>query len=332
MLGGLTMQFLKDYPRKKITLQEIEQHYLLKDYRELYDFILSLIEQEVIPPIKSSGRNGKKPSLYKSYRLKISLENEKTLQDEVTYVFHPLLNQEYYLNHLKQYQLDRESILKINDFFKNKRELLQKSTSINERSFQIFTQEKFLATEGKRLLKNLGLSLEDLNLYETAEPLAYFSLSKKTPQTILIIENKDTFYSLRKHLMSGKTTIFGEEVQTLIYGGGKKVWKGFCHFEESVEPFLLHELNRFYYFGDLDYEGILIFEQLCAEFYCEPLVSAYEAMVKRGASLSLPKTKEGQNRNEKGVFFSYFEETSQMRAILEAGLYIPQEIVTMSDF
>ena len=55
-------------------------------------------------------------------------------------------------------------------------------------------------------------------------------------------------------------------------------------------------------------------------------------MVKRGASLSLPKTKEGQNRNEKGVFFSYFEETSQMRAILEAGLYIPQEIVTMSDF
>ena len=115
------MQFLKDYPRKKITLQEIEQHYLLKDYRELYDFILSLIEQEVISPIKSSGRNGKKPSLYKSYRLKISLENEKTLQDEVTYVFHPLLNQEYYLNHLKQYQLDRESILKINDFFKNKR-------------------------------------------------------------------------------------------------------------------------------------------------------------------------------------------------------------------
>ncbi len=132
--------------------------------------------------------------------------------------------------------------------------------------------------------------------------------------------------------MSGKTTIFGQEVQTLIYGGGKKVWKGFCHFEESVEPFLLHELNRFYYFGDLDYEGILIFEQLCAEFYCEPLVSAYEAMVKKATHLSLPQTKEGQNRNEKGVFFSYFEETSQMRAILEAGLYIPQEIVTMSDF
>ena len=326
------MQFLKEYPRKKITLQEIERHYHLTKYRELYDFILQLIQQNVISPIKSSGVNGKKPSLYKSYRIQNCIENEDPLKEEVMYLFHSLLKQEYYLSHLKQYQLDREAVLKINDFFKNRLSLLQEPTAMNERSFQIFSQEKFLATEGKRVLKNLGLSLENLNLYETAEPLAYFSVSKKTPQTVLIVENKDTFYSLRKHLMAGKTTIFGQEIQTLIYGGGKKVWKGFCHFEASVEPFLLHELNHFYYFGDLDYEGILIFEQLCATFYCEPLVSAYEAMVKKAAHLSLPKTKEGQNRNEKGVFFSYFKEASQMRKILEEGRYIPQEIVTMRDF
>jgi len=55
-------------------------------------------------------------------------------------------------------------------------------------------------------------------------------------------------------------------------------------------------------------------------------------MVKKVSHKKKKKTKEGQNRNEKGVFFSYFKEASQMRKILEEGRYIPQEIVTMRDF
>lgn len=100
-------------------------------------------------------------------------------------------------------------------------------TSLNERSFQIWQQEKFLAQEGQRLLKNVGLTLDDLNIYETAEPLAYYSVSKETPQNILIIENKDTFYSLRKHMIEGHQQILGFPMKTLIYAGGKKGIKGF---------------------------------------------------------------------------------------------------------
>ena len=94
----------------------------------------------------------------------------------------------------------------------------------------------------------------------------------------------------------------------------------------------MHQDNRFYYFGDLDYEGIIIYESLCAHFYCEPLVSAYEAMLQKAANLPLPKTKEKQKRHEQGVFFSYFNEVSAMKAILENEYYIPQEILTMEDF
>lgn len=48
----------------------------------------------------------------------------------------------------------------------------------------------------------------------------------------------------------------------------------------------------------------------------------------------LPDTKEQQNRNIKKAFFSYFtpEQVEKMRKILEAGKYIPQEILNIADF
>ena len=47
----------------------------------------------------------------------------------------------------------------------------------------------------------------------------------------------------------------------------------------------------------------------------------------------LPETKDGQIRRECRLFFSYFEEkqAEQMKEILQAGRYIPQEILNISD-
>lgn len=326
------MDFLKQYPRKKIDLSTIEAHYELFDYKDLCQFIQNARDMGLLKPVQNSGSNGKKPALHKKYHIQTIIENEENLRAELLYHLHPTLKNDYYLNRLQQYSEDRASILKLSEFFQKHASCLNQPTAINERSFQIWQKEKFLAEEGSRLLKNVGLSLSDLNLYETAEPLAYYSASKQTPQNILIIENKDTFYSMRKFLIEGHSHLLGFPICTLIYGGGKKGIKGFQHFEASVEPYLLHEENRFYYFGDLDYEGILIFESLCAHFNCEPFVSAYEAMLKKSVNLQLPQTKEKQNRNISNRFFSYFDDVSQMMAILESECYIPQEILTMEDF
>ena len=48
------------------------------------------------------------------------------------------------------------------------------------------------------ILKNLGLELDFLNYYDTCEPIAYYSMSKENPQNILVLENKDTYYTMRK--------------------------------------------------------------------------------------------------------------------------------------
>lgn len=97
--------------------------------------------------------------------------------------------------------------------------------------------------------------------------------------------------------------------------------------------------NRIYYFGDLDYEGIGIYEKLVKTFQSKwailPFVQAYEKMLEKSEQTTcLPETKEKQNRNISENFFSYFaeERVKQMKKILEAEKYIPQEILNIADF
>ena len=96
--------------------------------------------------------------------------------------------------------------------------------------------------------------------------------------------------------------------------------------------------NRIYYFGDLDYEGIGIYESLAELFqeYWEivPFCSAYHTMLLKAELMQgLPDTKEKQNRNIQDLFFSYFqlEEQEQMKKILHQEQYIPQEILNITD-
>ena len=165
---------------------------------------------------------------------------------------------------------------------------------------------------------------------------------------------------MRRFLMEGKDAIFGVPVGTLIYGGGKRVLRSFSDFDLSAEPYMKQEENRIFYFGDMDYEGIGIYENLAEEFpRIEPFVPGYEAMLDRADRLDkykteakewpvdtgqrgisgrpvrrLPETKEQQNKNLTGRFFSCFREETvrQMEQILEEGRYIPQEILNIQDF
>ena len=144
-----------------------------------------------------------------------------------------------------------EWVLLLNEYLKTKRENLHWQISQNERSFEIWNREKFLLKEeGKKVLKRCGLDVEKLNFYQTAEPLAYYSHTRKTPKNMLILENKDTFYSMRRHLLEGKKSILGVTIGTLIYGAGKGIFKSFQDFEFCVEPYMKEKKNQIFYFGD----------------------------------------------------------------------------------
>lgn len=331
--------------KHKITLDSIILKHREWDYQTLYRHIVEEVRQGNLKPVESSGLNGKKPSLYNRYW---SFEGEtdySEYEEELTFRIHPFLNVSFYKNNLEKYEKDRSYILQLSDYFTNQHEKLMQAETINERSFEIFYQEKFLSLQGGiSILKRLGVSKEQLAFYETSEPLSYYSHHKQHPQNFLIIENKDTFYSMRRHLISGKNKILGLEAGTLIYGGGKGIYKSFADYINQVEPYFGDKANRVYYFGDLDYEGILIYETLLKKYpECKILLfhQAYEKMIDKaeknfGVQLlsKLPVTKTGQGEKEGKLFYRAFDENYQrkIKKILENRRYIPQEILNEWDY
>ena len=333
------MKAIRNCGKKKISLDEIARVYKLVEYNKLVDFIFQYIEKGDIEPIISSGTNGKTPALYNRYWVNYEDLDKSKYESELLYKIHTSLKVDYYLNNLDKYIGDREYILKLSKYLSYNGKSLNESMSLNERSFDIWAREKYLKEEGGiKVLKNLGLSLVDLNIYETTEPLSYYSHHKNTPQNILILENKDTFYSLRRHLINKNNTILGLPIGTLIYGKGKGIIKSFRDFTFCVEPYLEEKSNKILYFGDLDYEGILIFEQLSKAFKknipIKPFIEAYIHMLKKADQNNLPNMKLGQNKNIGNVFLNFFDdkEKADILHILGNNKYIPQEIMNKSDF
>lgn len=330
----------KMFSKRKVSLEEIQSLYKIKDYSELVEFVHDLLAKEIITPVKSAKKNGKSPALPVSYHvIEPQLENTKW-EEELQFKLSPKLDPSYYLKHIDKYEKDRDMIWKLNQYIGNDMYSKKQSVSLNERSFDIWGREKYLGKEGGiTLLKNLGLELACLQVYQTAEPIAYYSHTKACPQNIIIIENKDTFYSMRKFLIEGNNSILDMKIGSLIYAGGKGISRSMSELELCVEPYLSNQENRFYYFGDLDYEGIIIYETLYeimkGNYHVRTFTKAYESMLNKARLRNdLPKAKEKQNRNIGRQFLSEFSKMIQkeMMNILENGWYIPQEILNITDF
>ncbi len=341
-LGGkIVAKDIRSLGRKKVSLQEIKIFYDIDEYEDLRSTVLGLILEQVLKPVKSGGTNGKTPALFLSYKVALHEEDSSELIHELKYELCTRLDTSFYMKNIKRYREDRGQVLMLSSYLINSQEKLKNRISLNERSFEIWGREKFLGAEGGlRIVRNLGLEEEDLNYYYTTVPLAYYSHSKETPQNVLILENKDTFYSMRKHLLEGGSSIFGTRIGTLVYGGGKNIYRSFEDFDVCIEPYITDASNSILYLGDIDYEGIIIYESLKRSFekkYSIKLFTeGYKAMLDKCTRLGmkLPGTKEKQNRNISGEFLEEFDESSRktISAVLRADEYIPQEILNIGDF
>ncbi|BCN31347.1 Wadjet anti-phage system protein JetD domain-containing protein [Anaeromicropila herbilytica] len=337
--------------KRKVNLEELYDYYNVSEYTKLADRIKEDLEQNRIAPVIASKQNGKRPALYFKYyileEVQENIEENTELIEELKFQIDPSLRIDYYMKNLDKYIEDRKAVLLLNEFLMRGKQLLSTPISLNERSYQIWKREKYLdkGGAGGRILKNLGLTLLDLNIYLTTEPLAYYSHNRLVPQNVLIVENKDTFYSMRKHLLEGHDEICGTSIGTLIYGGGKKIQKSFQDFSFCVEPYINDSRNRVLYFGDIDYEGINIFESFyhafTGEVEIEPFVNAYVKMLEKEEKDvevdNLPDTKEGQKPNG-AIWEEHFlqvfpqELRVKIKDILEERVYIPQECLNITDY
>ena len=358
---------------KKITYNDIISGKRFTTYQEEAEYILALIRDGKIKPIQSSPKNGKYPALYTRYWLLSSENDDSEYIEELRCTICTSIDIDYYLKHIDTYIRERAFVIQLSDYLNQNRDKLSVCISENERSFEIWKKEKFLSgksydgVSAGDVLKHCGLTKEFLNIYRTAEPLAYYTASKETPQNILILENLDPFYSMRKYLLSGQERICGIPIGTLIYGGGKRIARAFDDFEIFAEPYMVvpkEEENHFFYVGDLDYEGIAIYESLakrqreyrridpCMEIYNRMLdkVLEYGRAGERKNQIektelggqndqedkmiqSLPQMK-NQNRIDITSFASDFTDTRKtlLGKILAAGRYVPQEILSVTDY
>ena len=165
---------------KKILLEKLLDNCKEQEYQKQYEYIINLLEKKKIKPVKASRLNGKSPALYREYWLLEETKDYSNFIEELRYQIIPDISVDYYLRHLESYEADREWVLQLNKYLKERKETLQFKVSANERSFEIWGREKFLSKgQGRRILKRCGLEMSFFNIYETTEPLAYYSRTRK---------------------------------------------------------------------------------------------------------------------------------------------------------
>ena len=125
----------------------------------------------------------------------------------------------------------------------------------------------------------------------------------------------------------------------MVYGGGKSKIPSLSEFKYYTEDYISDTNNKFYYFGDIDFEGLVIYDSYrkstSDEIELTPFTPAYEYIVNKCENIKneLPNTKSGQNRNINEVFFKDFKEDykDKILSILEKDKYIPQEALNFED-
>ena len=319
--------------RKKLSTKELNKSF--DDYEFFAEEVRRAVSRGLLKPVKASGLNGLSPSLYNSYwLLEQKPEDEEELVREIR-AFPPEMDRSFYGKNLFVYKKDRMVIRKLVSFLSDSdnRKTLRIPYSVNERSFQIFNDEKFILGDGRKVLSRLNINREKLNCYETPEPFFYY-MPAGFIDNILIVENKDTFFTVKRSFLERDCNRIGDiSFKMVIYGEGKKI-------EKSMG--FLYELAGFnrvktdiYYFGDIDFEGIEIFNGLSCkyeELNIKPFVYLYSKMVE--LCKEPPEVRTDQRECDIKSFLSFFDKDKarEIRGILGNKKYVPQEVLSYGFF
>jgi len=333
-------KWLEARTKKTIELNEIMSGYG-KGYDALCQEVKEMIALGILLPVKASGQNGRRPALHNRYKIQRKVSDYSDAMEEIRYLY-PKFDHQVYLDHPELYLKNRDDILSLSRFLWDRRTELESPMSINERSLSIFGKEKFLKINENifgSIFRMREFAIEALNFYSTPEPFFEYVFDEPKDKNVLIIENKDTWYTLRKVMKdTQKNTIFGVTINLLLYGEGKKVTRNTGRLMEYHDELLGRGSHRFYYFGDLDYEGISIFQELVSMNPDLDIIlfkELYSLMLRESKRINLPETRDHRDpRANLDDFLLHFseEEKNDIKEILHASAYVPQEIINYPVF
>jgi hypothetical protein len=317
----------------KMMFTSLDEYFDAGGYSLFHDVIQNLYQKSVIEPIKSKMKqtNGRSPILPIYWR-KITTQMVPSWTTSQMMGVADLLNLRHYEIHTyKQTDKEWQRIKTVYHFLKVRQQRLW--ISREERSLELFDDEKFLSSsEGRGLLSQLKITLDDLKAKVFGEPFTYWTRPRtdlKDVKNILIVENLSFFHSCRK-ILETYNAIYTIPIDMLIYGEGN-------HIESSI-PFLddifQHRHYHLYYVGDIDPVGLAIYYRTKNK-YDYPLQLAlpiYKKLVDYGEPRPV-ETK--QNQNARILQFVYdeinelgeFELVQHIKRLWDEGKRIPQEFL-----
>jgi hypothetical protein len=321
---------------KRFNYNAIMDSFNIGSYVELKIAVDEMIENNKIKPIKSKGMTSFNPKVYCEYRKVTEKKDYTELKNEIIKL-NPKLNITRYLKNPEVYEEFQEQVLKLSKFLWNKKDNLNNEISVKERSFEIWGDEKFLESkEGKSILTFNMIDNEYLNFYYAPEPFFCIEIKKKKKDSVLlIIENKDTWYSVGKALnLSDNKLFFGIEINYLIYGEGNKATR-----KNALTDFIntITDLpSNIFYVGDIDVAGVnMLYDCINKnELAIKPFMPMYKNMVNLTDANKMNITDDNRGIDYNKEFLSEFndDEKAIVREILDSNKRIPQEILNYQDY
>ncbi len=333
-MSGVIFMAVAGFEKGIKSVEVLQKSFGISDYLEFHKVITDLVAEGKLKPTKDGKEiNGKRPPLAKKYRVieegQLAIGDELLREIEMNF---PLsYNRSFYKSHLQQYVEDREWILKLCDYHNRADCPLYEALSINERVYDIFKFEKIgMNSRIMSILKRLGISFETLNCYKTPEPFIYYSKTEEEFQRILIVENKDTWYTMRKLMTEGLGPF-----DTIIYGEGKKIISSIEEVEVHQKQFFRNQATKYFYFGDLDDEGLSIYIKLKEKMKnvgIELWKDGYKEMLNRAYGPDYWRKFKSQKSLERQqvitvLSFLPLEVIEYVVHQFSEDLYLPQEIV-----
>jgi len=249
-------------------------------YDEFSSAVEKLIENGVILPIGFDAKRGKQKknttnAMGFPLKYKIIRDSEEEMPQEFIDEIKWLQGMDFTKPIFKNpalYRKYREEINIISDYYKTHK--TNEIISLNERSYELFNDEKFLSDQRRdkyknkiqknkvEILKKLGMTEDNLHCKSSYEPLLVFASNSyyaKCSRRILIIENQDTYWTFQRLIFKDKTI---NDIDMLIFGAGNKITGGF----NSYPQYEITEKDEILYFGDIDSKGFEIFLSLKDKF------------------------------------------------------------------
>lgn len=349
------MYNLDEIKKKTITLNELylfiangdvnqSVKYKVLEYDKFYDKIMELIKNNKLKPYgKETNQRPVKPlSLkYKIIKEELTLDNSELIW--ITRL-NKKINTNYYKKNVDEFRKHKVYIESISNFLNQIEGKEVDYVSVNERSYEIFNDEKFikgsdknLSIKGSYILEKLKLSLSDIYCYNNYQPLLTLTMPgffKKESKNILIVENLDTYWTINR-IMFNEPETFKEQIDMLVYGEGNAIVGRF----NNYETYNISSKDNILYFGDIDNHGFYLYHQFknkYKELNIKLAIDWYEALFNTVVINNLGKVRtEKQQQLSEDILREHLkgmksEVLSEMLEILKSNRYIPQESLNYS--